>query len=1228
MKIRSLRLRNLNSLKGDWYIDFTASPFAENGLFAITGPTGAGKTTLLDAICLGLYHQTPRLGAISTSANDIMTRGTAECLAEVEFEVKGVAYRAFWSMRRARGKADGKLQPADVELAEVATGKILASQVRPKSEQLEQLTGLDFGRFTKSMLLSQGDFAAFLNANEADRAELLEELTGTEIYGQLSQQVHQQHASAKQALTELQARAEHFQLLTEEKQQALHNEKNSLQEQQQARQNKLLQHQAHLQWWAQLAQAKTQKDRAEAQYDAAKQAQQQASGELQRLALAEPAERLRTPWLQLTTARRELAAVAAQQAEAVAEKAVAEQHLRQAAQQLHASKTHYEQTKVSAAEREALLSETILPLDNQIAHGASRLQEIRQQREQQAHELAQQQQQLATLTQQVQQLSAELREAEQYLASHTQDSELGQQLAGWRARLQQITEARQQQAQQQQELAAQQASLQTVRSNLQAIVRQQVPLNAELEKRQQALAHAQQQWQCLLAQADEEQLNNQWQAINQSWPAFHQAQAAQNQFLKQRTDGSQLNTELQSIANKVSEYTAQRAELVKRYQLQRQQLDDLTRLLSQEEQLAHFRQQLTDNKPCPLCGAHEHPLKHGTVLDIPDTVQRRKQAEQDCEQSETQGKAVRAELEHWQHRQQLLQQQMQQCLAAQVAAEADWQQAAALLALASPITDLAALANFENQQRQAAEHLSKQLSQLQQLTKARHQAQQALQESEQKQAQLASELARMGEQEQHECAKLKNLQQQLQRTEQVQAQHWQRLVEDIQALDHKPDEADLAGWLDQKERDYQAYQAQQKRVHELNPQRLVRQTEEKSSRAQLTNLQAEVVQRQQQETQASDQLSAQQHKRQQLLGDTRVADARAQMQQAVSAAEQGWQRDNQQHATQEQLILTLQATLKRLASEQKKRNEDVATAESQWQQQLADSPFADQQSFTAALLPDEDKQRLVQLQQQILANLAQAEALRSEKQRQLTHLQTQPEAEQWQHTPEVDVQTQLTEQTREQAQCLSRIGQLEQQLDSDAQQRSQQQQLLGTIASEQQAYDDLALLNGLIGSANGDKFRKFAQGLTLDYLITLANQQLARLHGRYLLQRAAGDGLALSVLDTWQGDAERDTKTLSGGESFLVSLALALALSDLVSHKTSIDSLFLDEGFGTLDSETLDIALDALDNLNASGKMIGVISHIEAMKERISTQIKVSKSSGVGMSRLDRQFQWQPARVE
>src|SRR5690606_2230250 len=110
--------------------------------------------------------------------------------------------------------------------------------------------------------------------------------------------------------------------------------------------------------------------------------------------------------------------------------------------------------------------------------------------------------------------------------------------------------------------------------------------------------------------------------------------------------------------------------------------------------------------------------------------------------------------------------------------------------------------------------------------------------------------------------------------------------------------------------------------------------------------------------------------------------------------------------------------------------------------------------------------------------------------------------------------------------------------------------------------------------------------------------------------------LELVVLDTWQADSIRDTKTLSGGESFLVSLALALALSDLVSNKTRIDSLFLDEGFGTLDADTLDSALSALDGLNASGKMIGIMSDVEALKQSIRVQIQLEKQQELGYSQI------------
>ena len=160
MKILSLQFENLNSLKGNWKIDFQEQAFIDNGLFVITGHTGAGKSTLLDAICLALYQQTPRLDKLTQSNNELMTRGTANCSAQVEFSVKSKSYRVSWAQSRARKKSDGRLQAPICELAELE-GKILATKSSEVLKEVIALTGLDFSRFTKSMLLAQGGFAAF-----------------------------------------------------------------------------------------------------------------------------------------------------------------------------------------------------------------------------------------------------------------------------------------------------------------------------------------------------------------------------------------------------------------------------------------------------------------------------------------------------------------------------------------------------------------------------------------------------------------------------------------------------------------------------------------------------------------------------------------------------------------------------------------------------------------------------------------------------------------------------------------------------------------------------------------------------------------------------------------------------------------------------------------------------------------------------------------------------------
>ena len=155
MKILELRFKNLNSLYGEWVIDFTDPEYVSNGIFALTGPTGAGKSTILDAICLALYGATPRLGKITKSGNEIMSRQTGECYAEVLFESQAGRFRCHWEQRRARKKAEGNLQEQEHQIADDATGKPIETKKSRVGGVIEEKTGMDFDRFTRSILLAQ-----------------------------------------------------------------------------------------------------------------------------------------------------------------------------------------------------------------------------------------------------------------------------------------------------------------------------------------------------------------------------------------------------------------------------------------------------------------------------------------------------------------------------------------------------------------------------------------------------------------------------------------------------------------------------------------------------------------------------------------------------------------------------------------------------------------------------------------------------------------------------------------------------------------------------------------------------------------------------------------------------------------------------------------------------------------------------------------------------------------
>jgi exonuclease SbcC len=216
MKILELRFQNLNSLYGEWCIDFTDPEYAANGIFALTGPTGAGKSTILDAVCLALYGTTPRLGKITKSSNEIMSRQTGQCSAEVTFVSQAGRFCCHWSQHRARKKPGGRLADPKHEISDALTGKPIETKKSLVPGVVEAKTGMDFERFTRSILLAQGGFDTFLKAGIEQKSKILEQITGTGIYSEISRRVHERLRDENDRLKVLQAETDGIVILDPE----------------------------------------------------------------------------------------------------------------------------------------------------------------------------------------------------------------------------------------------------------------------------------------------------------------------------------------------------------------------------------------------------------------------------------------------------------------------------------------------------------------------------------------------------------------------------------------------------------------------------------------------------------------------------------------------------------------------------------------------------------------------------------------------------------------------------------------------------------------------------------------------------------------------------------------------------------------------------------------------------------------------------------------------------
>lgn len=1149
MKILKISFQNLNSLKGRHTIDLETGLLAEAGIFAITGPTGAGKSTLLDAITLALFGKAARYGE-DANPGDVMTRGEGECMAEVTFACHKGRFTAKWTRHRARSKADGKLQNPKRQIARADDGTLLAEKLRETDALVEDLTGLDYQRFLRSVLLAQGRFKEFLDANENDRGDLLEKITGTRIYSLIGQKAYEVAAAKREKIKLAEQALDGLRLKTPEDLQALRKDEDDCNARLKSLKTRLAEVTKILQRVQRSADLEKEDQRLENDFR---------QWETRHQAFAPKQARLdaHTATLPFRTALIEIRSLQKQQ------KALAQE-----------IQTLAGNTRNNQAKARATLAEILRFIEEAKTRHTTALGKTEERQKTLAHTLE---------------------ELNAWLKEHADDARLSERLPT----LQEQGEAAR--------LAHKHLSTQSV--GVQKLQAELTKLREQVIKNEKATAeadgaHTQARDQFRSAEkefaaAAEGKRLADW--LYQSERQASRLADAKGLVLLQQTWARTRQT-LQALDAKAPEHTKALAEAKATVNTDQTALEnetkifhDKSRLLVQARLIASLeehRAHLQEGEPCPLCGALEHPYQRNLQIDPGADEKAHREQEKRVEAARKKLEAsvkahTRAEtqIRHHEERSAEVKKQLQENADAFLAA-------AKAIECPHPLEDATALGEWTASLESNLANTKKRTARLSELERLRQEREKALTAAHNK-LQIAQ-------------AALKTAQDSVDQTQQALA-----TAKTEEASASKEAEKALA-----------TFNAALGEV-------TVPAADAETTRTVTAALAARSKAFADKTTEAT--------KLGQAIDETKRYIADLQRDIAALSEEQGEWMDRQQELDQGEtpaLILDIPAspaarralgdsTLRQaresaqsLAGKQKDAQslaQRIEKSTTTLHEDLSPTPFPDIDALEAAHLDEATHRALTQERDQIKTDHTALQTRRKsihEEQEKLTQAGL-PDAESLEK-----LNNESTALTSENDALNQRLGEIKNTLAADGKARSEKQRQLDeleTLRTDARIWEEL---NALIGSANGDKFSKFAQGLTLAQLLLLANRHLHNLNERYQILRTDEAGLGLQIVDRYQADALRPTHSLSGGESFLVSLALALGLSDLAGSDTRIESLFIDEGFGTLDAATLDVALAALENLRMANRTIGIISHVETLKQRISAQIQVSKTAE-GFGRLD-----------
>lgn len=1176
MKIRSIKLRNIHSFKGDVSIDFENGPLAQTGLFAIIGPTGSGKSTLLDAITLALYNATPRAGVLSKASIEktgaIITRNTDDAYSEVEYEAGGKIYRARWEISRAR---TGNLRDYELSLATKDAEGVFRNLDLKRSEVAAQnatIIGLTYDQFMKSILLSQGEFARFLKAAPKERSALLEKITGTGIYRRIGvaafeQQKHQKLLcdQFQQQLGTIVMMDEETRMLTEEqlkvlKKEAEHHRKLSGEIHQQIERKK------------QLVQRRTTLQEVLEQIKNLIKKEETLQNDSQRLKLHRALLPLKSDIDRLLSLRQKL--VGDHEEESLTK--VRLQKLRgeiKNTKDQHATAKQKSEDLTNEAQKMQPVFEEVLQLDKQLDVHRTSLHHIQKQIADIDKEADQTKIQQKTLGGALQAIDEKLAGISRFLQQNPVLEQLPDALpeitneikhatADGELLIKQIKAALPAQKltaitdgdEREKLLMAQHGQLTTLRQQLIDGMGGKIITTKEILDQ---ISHLEK----LLI------------GIGKLLQLLGEKESLRKAEAKNQEELAQMNEQM-SVAMKSCDTTGKAIEIAD------SRLAELEATKTRQALEANYeqaRQLLQPGQPCPLCGATEHPFAEGRpaqVSDI-DTFIKKQNEEKTAlaEKLKAHQEQLKIAFSEVKMREniQTTQQKRQSELAIEI------EKTKNLLPDKIAASDVSTLQSQQQRTEKDLAAAKKNLDTVQEFL--------ALEQSIKTIAELTDKNSALLLQEQ-------NLAQLL---------------------------APYAVYLSDCRNDYA--KISQTLANQLHYYRTaIRQRQEKKEEKTAVTIKIENITKRLDDLALSKKNLNEEQRVQQisfgklhdnrvaLFGEKDVATAQRDLTQRQRAAESQASTLAMQLARSETAEANESRQLLKLGEEIEKRSKESEALKAALQPQLAAAKMETVKKAAEALLPAAEARRIEEMLTAHDKAMSQAAFQQKTLREEIGELQKDDDAT---LTAEMLVEKK-TAADEALDQNNQRTGDLRRRLQEHDENTKRHSLILQQLKAQQKEYQRWDALNRIMGDAQGMRFSRFAQRLTLLHLLGRANQHLKKLSARYILiNEGDANEDELFVIDTLHGDERRSVNTLSGGESFMVSLALALGLSDLAGKNTRINSLFIDEGFGSLDQETLDTALSTLERLqHETNRTIGIISHVAALKERITTQIELTKDAG------------------